>query len=57
AAPVRSVHVYCDKCKTNYHHNFRVKDGVRTYHKGIPDIIQFGEHQFAERRLRVFQNK
>jgi hypothetical protein len=48
----------CDKfyqllseCGTNYHHNFRVKEGVRTYYDGIPDIIQVGEHQFTERRL------
>lgn len=27
------------------------KDGARTYYNGIPDVIQIGEHQFAEKRL------
>jgi hypothetical protein len=39
------------ECQTNYHHNFQVKNGVRTYYDGIPSIIQVGEHQFAEKRL------
>lgn len=38
-------------CRTNYHHNFHVKDGVRTYHDGVPDVIQVGEHQFVEQRV------
>jgi hypothetical protein len=38
-------------CHTNYHHNFRVKDGVRTHYDGVPDVIQVGEHQFVERRV------
>jgi hypothetical protein len=38
-------------CHTNYHHNFHVNDGVRTYYDGIPDVIQVGEHQFVERRV------
>jgi CxC5 like cysteine cluster associated with KDZ transposases len=39
-------------CNTNYHHNFSVKDGTRTYYDGaIPDVLQVGEHQFAEQRL------
>ena len=36
-------------CKTNYHHNFQVYQGWRTYYGGIPDILQVGEHQFVER--------
>ena len=39
------------ECQTNYHHNFHVKIGIRTYYSGIPAIIQIGEHQFAEKRL------
>lgn len=35
----------------NYHHNFCIKDGVCTHYDGIPDIIQVGKHQFAEKRL------
>ena len=38
-------------CNTNYHHNFSVKDGLRTYYDGIPCMIQVGEHQFAEKRV------
>ncbi|KAF8237251.1 hypothetical protein L208DRAFT_1517689, partial [Tricholoma matsutake] len=32
--PAYSVHLYCDVCHTNYHHNFHVKDGVHTYYNG-----------------------
>ena len=39
------------ECQTNYHHNFQVKVGIRTYYSGIPAFIQIGEHQFAEKRL------
>jgi hypothetical protein len=38
-------------CNTNYHHNFHVKDGIRIYYYGVPDVVQIGEHQFAEKRL------
>ncbi|KAF8894187.1 hypothetical protein CPB84DRAFT_1816137 [Gymnopilus junonius] len=38
-------------CKVNYHHNFRVHDGQQIYYDKIPDILQIGEHQFAERKL------
>lgn len=38
-------------CKVNYHHNFRVFNGQRIYYDIIPDIIQVGEHQFAEKRV------
>lgn len=38
-------------CKVNYHHNFRVYEGRRIYYNEIPDILQVGEHQFAERKL------
>ena len=38
-------------CKTNYHHNFYVKGGQRTYYNGMPDVIQVGEHQFVEKKL------
>ena len=35
----------------NYHHNYRVYQGQRIYYNGLPDIVQIGEHQFAERKL------
>src|ERR1700761_5839702 len=38
-------------CRTNYHNNFSVHAGLRTYYPGVPDLIQVGEHQFAESRL------
>ena len=39
------------ECKINYRNNFYVKSGKRYYYEGIPDTLQIGEHQFAERRL------
>ena len=38
-------------CKVNYHHNFRVHEGQRIYYDKIPDLVQIGEHQFAEQKL------
>lgn len=39
-------------CNVNYHRNFYVHQGRRTYYgTGIPDIIQVGEHQFVERKV------
>jgi hypothetical protein len=35
----------------NYHHNYRVFQGKRIYYDGLPNIVQIGEHQFAERKL------
>ncbi|KAF8968974.1 hypothetical protein BDZ97DRAFT_1654410 [Flammula alnicola] len=50
--PVWSVHLYCEKCNVNYHHNFYIHQGRRIYYgTGIPDVIQVGEHQFVERKV------
>ncbi|KAF8886257.1 hypothetical protein CPB84DRAFT_1685162 [Gymnopilus junonius] len=51
--PVWSVHLYCEKCRMNYHYNFYVQGGRRVYYDDtkIPDIIQVGEHQFVERKV------
>ena len=38
-------------CKINYHNNFHVFRGQRIYYDGIPNILQIGEHQFAETKL------
>ncbi|KAG9310197.1 hypothetical protein JVU11DRAFT_9837 [Chiua virens] len=46
--PVYLVHLSCEACKINYHHNFKVFKGEHTYYGGIPDIIQISEHQFVE---------
>ena len=39
------------ECKINYHSNFWVKDGERTYYQENPDVLQVGEHQFFEIRV------
>jgi CxC5 like cysteine cluster associated with KDZ transposases len=48
-------HVYTNmiilECKTNYHNNYSVCGGVRTYFGGVPDLSQIGEHQFIETAL------
>ncbi|KAJ7431561.1 hypothetical protein B0H11DRAFT_1664812, partial [Mycena galericulata] len=51
ARPAWSVHLACPHCHTNYHNNFSVHSGIRTYYDGIPELIQVGEHQFAELKL------
>jgi hypothetical protein len=38
-------------CNTNYHNNFSVHNGRRTYYSGKPTFIQVGEHQFVEDRV------
>ncbi|KAJ7630261.1 hypothetical protein FB45DRAFT_792746 [Roridomyces roridus] len=49
--PAWAVHLYCPDCNTNYHHNYCVQGGMRTYYGDQPNYIQIGEHQFAERKL------
>jgi hypothetical protein len=39
------------ECRTNYHHNYSVHEGARTYYGGLPKYIQVGEHQFVEDRV------
>ncbi|KAI0372138.1 hypothetical protein BV20DRAFT_1050911 [Pilatotrama ljubarskyi] len=46
-----SVHLYCRSCHSNFHHNYVVRKGKRTYYTGIPDVIQVSEHKFVERRV------
>ncbi|PPQ88324.1 hypothetical protein CVT25_012449 [Psilocybe cyanescens] len=46
--PAYNTSLYCPKCATSYHANYLVNGGCRTYHPGIPDLIQVGEHQFVE---------
>lgn len=38
-------------CSISYHHEYSVKNGLRTYYDTIPDIIQVGTHHFVEREL------
>ncbi|KAG2012844.1 hypothetical protein CC2G_009809 [Coprinopsis cinerea AmutBmut pab1-1] len=49
--PTWSVHLECEACRINYHHNFSVHQGVRTYYQGVPEVLQIGEHRFAEVKL------
>ncbi|KAJ7445441.1 hypothetical protein FB451DRAFT_996155, partial [Mycena latifolia] len=52
ARPAWSISQSCAlDCQTNYHNNFSVHAGIRTYYGGIPALIQIGEHQFAEPQL------
>ncbi|KAJ7157857.1 hypothetical protein C8R43DRAFT_882920 [Mycena crocata] len=51
AVPAWTVHLYCPECHTNYHHNYSVCAGMRTYYGDTPKYLQMGEHQFAERRV------
>ncbi|KAJ7662582.1 hypothetical protein DFH06DRAFT_987125 [Mycena polygramma] len=51
ACATYSVRLHCSQCKTTYHNNYSVRDGIRTYYAGIPNTIQVGEHQFVEREV------
>ncbi|KAF6741043.1 hypothetical protein DFP72DRAFT_886318 [Ephemerocybe angulata] len=51
AVPATSIHLYCEACKINYHHNYKVDRGQRTYYEGVPVVLQIGEHHFAEVQL------
>ncbi len=39
------------ECNTNYHHNFAVKNGMRTYYGNILNMIRVGKHQFIEKQV------
>lgn len=53
AIPIYSVHLKCDSCRVNYHHDYYIHNNERHYCGGssVPDVLQIGEHQFAETRL------
>ncbi|KAG6375794.1 hypothetical protein JVT61DRAFT_2647 [Boletus reticuloceps] len=51
AHPAWSVHLKCRLCHTNYHNNYSVQAGMRTYYPGVPPFVQVGEHQFVQREL------
>ncbi|KDQ11638.1 hypothetical protein BOTBODRAFT_114058 [Botryobasidium botryosum FD-172 SS1] len=54
--PIWSISLYCQKCCTQYYHNYYVHDNasMRTYYTGVPDIIQVAQHFFIETRLLQF---
>ncbi|KAJ7114481.1 hypothetical protein C8R44DRAFT_630206 [Mycena epipterygia] len=49
--PLWEVHLSCESCLTNYHHNFSIWADVRSYYGGVPDYLKVGDHQYVERRL------
>ncbi|KAJ7176348.1 hypothetical protein C8R43DRAFT_1084702 [Mycena crocata] len=49
--PAWETHLYCPDCNTTYYSNFSSQHGMRTYYGGVPNFIQIGVHQFAERKL------
>ncbi|GJE98851.1 hypothetical protein PsYK624_150880, partial [Phanerochaete sordida] len=49
--PAYHVHLKCDKCKRDYHHNYYVEEGKRHYYDEVPEMFEVGEHQFVDRRL------
>ena len=48
---IRWSTIPCLVCHTNYHNNYSVQAGIRTYYPGVPPFIQVGEHQFVQREL------
>jgi hypothetical protein len=40
-----------EDCHRNYHSNFYIEAGQRTYYSGMPKFIQVSEHHFVELRL------
>ncbi|KIK44641.1 hypothetical protein CY34DRAFT_79400, partial [Suillus luteus UH-Slu-Lm8-n1] len=44
---------YLSACQTNYHNNYSVKDGTRTYYGGIPSYLQVAKHQFIQLKLAM----
>ncbi|KAG2037617.1 hypothetical protein BDR03DRAFT_1050033 [Suillus americanus] len=45
----RSVHLYCADCQIDYHHNYTVSGGIRTYYDEQPKTIQVMDHVFMEK--------
>jgi hypothetical protein len=45
------IEVHVTGCNTNYHHGYSIKDKIRTFYPGIPDVVQVGGHQFVETRV------
>ncbi|KAG1740718.1 hypothetical protein EDD22DRAFT_729579, partial [Suillus occidentalis] len=45
------VHLYCQSCGINYHHNYSVFKGQCTYYEHQPDNIQVADHVFIEKGI------
>ncbi|KIJ92346.1 hypothetical protein K443DRAFT_113758, partial [Laccaria amethystina LaAM-08-1] len=49
--PAWYIHIYCPTCKTSYHNNYSVCDGIPTY-------LQVGEHQFVDHKVvKMWRNQ
>ncbi|KIJ07348.1 hypothetical protein PAXINDRAFT_90571 [Paxillus involutus ATCC 200175] len=44
----KSVHLYCEACKTDYRHNYRVVAGERFYYDEQPQNVQVADHVILE---------
>lgn len=49
--PAWEIQLYCPDCNTTYYPDYSVQHSRRTYYGGIPQHIQIGAHQFAEKKL------
>ncbi|KAG2099283.1 uncharacterized protein F5147DRAFT_582715 [Suillus discolor] len=47
----KSVHLYCQTCGIDYHHNYSVFKGERTYYEHQPDSVQAADHVFIEKSV------
>ncbi|KAG1863772.1 hypothetical protein F4604DRAFT_1586935 [Suillus subluteus] len=47
----KSVHLYCQTCEIDYHHNYSVFKGKHTYYEHQPDNIQAADHVFIEKSV------
>ncbi|KAG1796586.1 hypothetical protein EV424DRAFT_1475189 [Suillus variegatus] len=45
------VHLYCQTCRINYHHNYSVFKGEGTYYEHQPDSVQAADHVFIEKSV------
>ncbi|TFK17030.1 hypothetical protein FA15DRAFT_683625 [Coprinopsis marcescibilis] len=49
--------LWCLGCRTVYHHNYAVKNGVQTYYGGVPGVIEIGKHHYVEKaEINMFIN-
>ncbi|KAF8231039.1 hypothetical protein L208DRAFT_1279247, partial [Tricholoma matsutake] len=49
--PAYAISLYCEECKTSYHHNYYIKQDFWYYCTQQPAIIEVSEHQFVDRKV------
>ncbi|KAG2095660.1 uncharacterized protein F5147DRAFT_584431 [Suillus discolor] len=47
----KSVYLYCESCKIDYHYNYSVSEGERTYYENQPANIQVAEHVYMAKEV------